>query len=171
VAIEGQDVDQFHRWRVYGSTVRIPLFAALATCLVVQTVSAQIIWDPAVFVPAAPTEYSIIEARFDVRGGCQDKFTTTVTGIFVRTGVVQTDCVIGPPPAKTSTVTTFGPLPAGSYTYEVYVDDGAGPVLHSAQPLVVAAVVPAAPTLSPSSLAVLALLLTGKAVLLLRRVS
>jgi hypothetical protein len=150
--------------------VRIPLFAALASCLFVQTVSGQITWDPAVFLPAAPNANSIVEARFEVFGGCQDDFTTTLAGAFVRTVVVQTGCIIGPPAITVFTSTTFGPLPAGSYTYEVYVDNGAGPVLHSSQPLVIAAVVPAAPALSPSSLAVLALLLTGVAFVVLRRV-
>jgi hypothetical protein len=149
--------------------VRIRVFAVLVTCAVAGTLSGQIAWDPAVFVPAAPDANDTVEARFEVFGGCNNDFTTVVTGAVVRTTVVQTDCVIGPPPFPVPVFTEFGPLPAGTYTYEVHVDLGAGPVLHSTQPLIIAAVIPAAPALSGASLGLLALILGGTAVVLLRR--
>jgi hypothetical protein len=145
------------------------VFVVLVTCVLAGTLSGQIVWDPAVFVPAAPDANDTIEARFEVFGGCNNDFTTVVTGDVIRTTVVQTGCVIGPPPFPVPVSTEFGPLPAGTYTYEVYVDEGVGPIQHSTQPLGIAAVIPAAPALSGVSLGLLALILGGTAVVLLRR--
>jgi hypothetical protein len=63
----------------------------------------------------------------------------------------------------------FGPLPAGSYTYEIYVDYGGAPTLRSTQPLVVAAVAPTVPALSPQMLALCAIALALAGVMIVQR--
>ena len=130
---------------------------------------AQIIWPPAVFTPAAPTEEDEIQALFTTFVHCNLDVTTVVIGATVRTTVNETGCVVGPPPVIAPYPAVFGPLPAGTYTYEIYVsNEGGPPVLRSTQPLVVAAVVPGVPALSGVALALMIGALTAVAVLALR---
>lgn len=64
--------------------------------------------------------------------------------------------MIGPPPVSQTARGVFGPLAAGTYTYEIYLqyEDEPPPLLElrSRQPLVVAASVPPVPTLVESTL-------------------
>lgn len=129
---------------------------------------AQVLTAPAVFSPAAPTEADEIMARFHVLGGCETETTTVVSGTVIRTTIVFTDCVIGPPLGPVPFRVFFGPIPAGTYTYEIR-QEGMLPELRSTQPLVIAAVAPPVPALSPHLLVVFGLALAGVALLVLRR--
>ena len=108
---------------------------------------------PAVFTPAAPTEHGLIRATFSVPGLCGTDSSTIVDGTTVRTTVALIGCVIGPPPFPQDLQVVFGPLPAGAYTYEIYLlfEEEETPELRSRQPLVVNALIPGVPTLLQSS--------------------
>ncbi|HEY0158771.1 MAG TPA: hypothetical protein VGF28_15920 [Thermoanaerobaculia bacterium] len=149
--------------------MRFRLLLALACCLSGHAVAAQTVWEPAIIRPATPRERDRIEAVFEILGGCRNEVATVVVGDVVRTTVTQSGCVIGPPPPIIPELAEFGPLPAGAYTYEIYVTTGGPPVLRSTQPLVVAAVAPTVPALSPGAYAVLAVSLIGVAFLALAR--
>lgn len=74
--------------------------------------------QPAVLTPGSPTPSDIITATFIV-WPCQRTVTTVVTGSLVTTTVTMPDCAFGTPPIIYDTA-TFGPLPVGVYTYEIY---------------------------------------------------
>ena len=64
---------------------------------------------------------------------------------------------------------TFGPLPAGTYTYLVYHQvESDPPTLVSTQTIVVSAFVPPVPTASEWALTALAVLLAGAGILGIR---
>ncbi|HEY0158772.1 MAG TPA: hypothetical protein VGF28_15925 [Thermoanaerobaculia bacterium] len=149
--------------------MRFRLLLALACCLSAHAVAAQIVWEPAIIRPATPRETDRIEADFEIFGGCDTEVATVIFGDVVRTTVTRSGCVIGPPPPIIVERAEFGPLPAGAYTYEIFVTSGGPPVLRSTQPLVVAAVAPTVPALSPRAYAVLALGMIGVALLALKR--
>jgi hypothetical protein len=143
--------------------------ALALTLLLASTVHAQVLTAPAVFSPAAPRETDEIRARFDVAGLCRFESTTVVAGTAVRTTTVITDCIVGPPQPLNHLEAVFGPLPAGTYMYEIYLDYGGGPELRSTQPLVVAAVAPAVPALSPHMLIACAIALAVAGLVIVRR--
>lgn len=127
-------------------------------------------------VPATPNSNDVIVAQLYATALCEATLTTTVTETVVRTEVLLYDCIGGPPPFNTIHETQFGPLAAGTYTYEVYsgVLNGAPPVLVDQQPLVVAPA-PAAsaevPTLGPAPLLLLGIAISIVAFISLRRVA
>ena len=104
--------------------------------LVTGQVKSQIIWPPVIFSPAAPTSQDRIEARFST--GCSALSEgTAVSGNVIRT-TVRLYCT-GLPGEAWEHVERFGPVPAGTYTYEViYTAPGSTPELRSQQPLVIA---------------------------------
>lgn len=122
--------------------------------------------------PASPTSSDTITATIDVAGNCDTASDTVVSGNVVRTTITYTVCYpVTPFPAQTSV--EFGPLAAGSYTYEVYVGfaDGPPPARDSEQPLTVAAAPAGAaiPALDNRAIAILTLALCAAAMLMLRR--
>jgi hypothetical protein len=150
--------------------MRRSVLVALTLMLVFSgALHAQLLTAPAIFSPAAPDENDEIRALFHVLGGCETEATTVVSGAFVRTTIVFTNCVIGPPPPIVPFEVFFGPIPAGTYTYEIFLEEGAGPELRSTQPLVIAAVAPTVPALSPPVLLLFGIALAGVALLVLRR--
>ena len=105
-------------------------------------------------VPSSPVANEVITARIEYPSGCSITTQTTVTGSVVRTDVTFLGCSGGPPPVPIVREVTFGPLPSGSYTYEVYfIDAGFPPVLEATLPFAVQAV--PVPTLSASALGLL----------------
>ena len=78
-----------------------------------------------VLTPPAPTTLDVITARFWVVACPNRIVTTVVTGSLVTTTVAYESCITVLPPAEETA--TFGPLPAGRYTHEVYIHDGGGP--------------------------------------------
>lgn len=122
--------------------------------------------------PPAPTSADVLFATIDVPGGCTITSSTTIAGSLVRTDVVISGCIVGPPPVPMTEVAHFGPLPAGSYTYQVFFrEEAAPPLLESELSLLIhPAREPAAvPALQPVALTVLATLLAIAAFPLLRR--
>ncbi len=133
------------------------------------TGAAQTVWPPAVFVPAAPTELDRIRADFDVPQAPNSN-TTTVTGTVVRTDVFLGPSVIGPPPTIVPYNAFFGPLAAGTYTYEIFLHYENGTVeLRSRQSLVVSAAPALVPALSQTVLGLLVASLAAAAMALLGR--
>src|SRR5687768_10881095 len=69
-----------------------------------------------------PTSNDVIIAGVPVSIICNYTATVTVQGNVVRvvmdTGLGR--CVLGPPPGPGQHIVGFGPLPAGTYTIEVY---------------------------------------------------
>ena len=135
--------------------------------------TAQIVVGPAVFTPASPRDVDLIRAEFGTPGGCGEQSTTTVTGMTIRTtvSVNLSGCIIGPPSYIAPALAFFGPLSAGTYTYELYEIDLSSPTqaprFVSRQRLVVAA--SSIPTLSPGILPLLMLALVGVAWFALRK--
>jgi hypothetical protein len=120
--------------------------------LLAATFAIDALAQPAVLTPAAPTSSDVITATFEVLPCPGRTVTTIVTGTLVTTTVAFDECVIVTPPVVHDT-TTFGPLPVGVYTYEIYYDDGGPdpPLLRSRQTFAVQA--PPIPSLSTWGLA------------------
>ena len=119
--------------------------------------------------PASPSSQDAINVTIDEVGLCLYIVTTSINGSSIRTDILQQGCFeAGAPPPTVQAFDRFGPLAAGTYTYDVYVNyEHTGPVLQSHQTIVV---VPAVPSLTEVGLAMLAVSLAAIACLLLRRV-
>ena len=138
----------------------------LAVVFVVTCSGAFAQFPPADFTPPNPTASDSIRARFLGFGGCDSTVTTVVSGNAVRTTVTYFSCTIFP--SYIDTFTSFGPLPAGTYSYEIiFVQDGSQ-FVRSTQALVVAPV-QNVPTLSSLALVLLSASLTLCAIYVLRR--
>lgn len=125
-------------------------------------------------VPAAPSSADLIAARVIFPGFCEATFTTTVTGTLVRTDVYVYGCIGGgPPPFDIVREAEFGPLMAGTYTYEVYAssDTFPTPQLIHQQSIVVtpAAAVAPVPALSGLQLVLFVIAISATALVVLRR--
>ena len=122
---------------------------------------------PAELTPANPTPADVITARFTVQPCANRSVSTVVNGSVVTTTVTMIGCVliVAPPVEETA---TFGPLPAGVYTYEIYTRfDTDPPTLRSTQQFAVAA--PPVPALSALGYAVLAAALALIGFVVMRR--
>lgn len=133
--------------------------SAFPSLVFAVSVSAGVTWPPATFSPANPTSANPIQATFTVPGGCGIDSSTFVVGAFVRTTVLLFGCGVGPPPFTVDETVVFGPLPANTYTYEIYFDAEFDlPELRSEQTLIVsAAAATDVPALSPIGIAILAI--------------
>jgi hypothetical protein len=123
--------------------------------------------------PASPTSNDEIIALIDVRGGCFVTSSTVVNGNSIRTDVLITDCAVGPPPFTVIHGAPFGPLPAGTYTYEVYTTtENDPPVLEAQLTIIVTAAAAAAavPALGQLGYGILTVLLVLTALVMVRRV-
>lgn len=141
---------------------------AALVCLCAVLLFTQPLRGGVTIAPAAPTSRDVVTAAIDVPVGCTVTTRTTTAGTVIRTDVAISGCIVGPPPFSLREEVVLGVLPAGTYTYEVYViDDGARPSLATRVPLVVAPV--AVPMLRDGSLAVLAVTLACAASLVVRR--
>src|SRR5262249_1267123 len=118
-----------------------------------RTATSQQVVGPATFTPGSPTAQDPIRATSSlIQAGCGTGSSTLLTGTVVRTTASVSGCLIGPPPSTSPLQSIFGPLPAGTYTYEIYeIYEGGPPQLISTQPLVVSAAIP---VLSPAVLSV-----------------
>ena len=127
--------------------------------------------EPVTFRPALPTDRDPITARIvALFGACNVEVATVVTSNVIRT-TLNFDFCESVPAFEFFAGAVFGPLPAGTYTYEVYYDDTSdseGPILLSSQALVVSAA-PAIPTLGSGAVLALTVLLAGISIVLLRR--
>ena len=114
---------------------------------------------PAVLTPGSPTSLDIITARFRVLDCSERTVTTVVTGSLVQTTVTVDECLIITLPLAEETA-TFGPLPVGQYTYEIYIRDSPTEprVLLSRQTFAVTA--PPIPALSTMGIAMMIAALT-----------
>lgn len=124
--------------------------------------------QPAVLTPASPTSSDIITATFIVVLCPDTTVATVVTGSLVTTTVTLDGCFPILPPLVNETA-TFGPLPPGIYTYEIYVDTEGPepPVLRSRQTFAVQA--PPIPSLSTWGVAVMAAALGLAALFVMKR--
>jgi len=125
------------------------------------------------FTPSSPTAADVVTARIRIMAPICGFFpVTVVNGNTIRTTIGLRGCVLGPPGTFPATVITqFGPVPAGSYTYEVYFQYETFPPEFSSQTTLVVADAPPPPipALDFSALAALALILSALGFLLLRR--
>ncbi len=111
----------------------------LLVLLVANEGGSQTVWGPAVFIPTSPTSQNGIVARFDIPWGCSGRASTVVAGSLVTTTVMIIGCITGPPTSPGLLDDDFGPLPAGTYTYEIYFVYQSSPTeFRSRQTLVVA---------------------------------
>ena len=134
------------------------------------TAQSQGVFTPAVFSPPTPTSLDEIEATFIVTGSCFVQNSTVVVGTTVRTTVSFRNCIIGSPGPALPEKATFGPLQAGTYTYEIYLTvDDSQPALVWQQPLVVTQPPPPIPIASVEGYTVLAAILAIVAAMVLRR--
>ena len=121
----------------------------------------------ATFVPAAPTDRDVIVANFLIQGGCTTTISTVVAGTTVRTTFSLSNCPVLPV-FLVPVHATFGPLPAGTYTYELYeILEGDPATLVSQQTLIVAATPAPVPALADGAgvLLLLGLVVVGMALL------
>lgn len=123
----------------------------LLCCVALSAVTLGQPFAAPVLSPSSPTERDLIEVairvlHFEV---CSHSLTTNVSGAVVRTTIHEFGCVPGPSPPIVYR-TTFGPLPPGTYSYEIYRTTDANPTphLHFQQVLNVARA-PAIPALTP----------------------
>lgn len=146
-------------------TIAILLLFVLAVPLVAQATA------PARFSPPTPTSLDRIRARFGVQTAYDLRSDSTlVAGSVVRT-TIHLESFSGLPPVFINTFADFGPLPAGTYTYEIYLRYPSGfTELRSSQPLVILdPPPPPVPTLSTLMIAVLATLLGVVGLFAIRR--
>jgi hypothetical protein len=124
--------------------------------------SAQTIVGPAVFSPTAPTnQNSIFSTVQFVSAVCSYSQATDVSGNVITLTITIYTC-LGGPSGSVPVAASFGPLPAGSYTFKVYwqfVGQPQPPTLAFQQSLTVTAAPPPVPALSPTSLLATALVL------------
>jgi hypothetical protein len=114
--------------------------------------------EAATITPAAPTAQDVITAAILV--GITATYgppSTSVTGNTVRT-YLPLISVLGGPIGLVPLSVRFGPLPPGTYIYEVYEVDSGTPFLISRQTVLVA---PAIPAMNHLSLFILALFLAA----------
>jgi hypothetical protein len=114
--------------------VRSSLAASCVIVFMPLLAAGQVVWPPAGLNPSSPTSADVIQATFSLPS-CTPVSTTTVDGFVVRTTVVLESCVFTDP-FQNIEVQTFGPLPPGNYTYEIYYVYYPGaepPVLRSTQ--------------------------------------
>jgi hypothetical protein len=125
---------------------------------------------PAVFIPANPDDNDEIEARIETTGLCISEVSVDVDGNVIRATVHYLGCILGPPNFPIIKEVEFGPLPAGTYTFEIEERfEGGPPTLRNTQTLVVAASIPAAPALSPAAMVLLALGMAGAALVVMKQ--
>lgn len=131
---------------------------------------AQGVIAQAVFTPAQPNAQNVIQAQSIIPSTCGLlDVETLVTGSTIQTTVFFGGCILGPPPPPLPVDAFFGPVPEGTYTYEVYVVFGSDPPsLFSTQPLVIAAAPAAIPTTSEWGRIALVLVLATLGVMLIR---
>lgn len=134
---------------------------------------AQGVIAQAVFTPAQPNAQNVIQAQSIIPSTCGLLgVETLVAGSTIRTTVSFGGCILGPPAPPLTVDAFFGPVPAGTYTYEVYVvwpEPGSDPpLLFSTQPLVIAAAPAAIPTTSEWGRIALGLALAIFGVMLIR---
>jgi hypothetical protein len=119
--------------------------------------------------PQPPLSDRPVTARIEYGTVCfEGHATTVVSGAIIRTTIAEEGCFPGPPPLTHTIETTFGPLPAGTYMFEIYQQSDVQPriLIHSQQLVIVGAQVPA---LDEYGLAGLAALLAIAAVVAIRR--
>jgi len=116
--------------------------------------------------PSTPTAADVVTARIEVPSGCSVTTNTSVLGNVVRTDVSITGCAVGPPPFPEFEEVTFGPLPAGTYTYQVFRQLGGPPFLYAEVPVLVQPL--AIPALDGAGLALFAVGVLLAALFLLR---
>jgi len=138
----------------------------LAVVFVFTCIGAFAQFPPADFTPPNPTASDSIRARFLGFGACESTVTTVVSGSSVRTTVNYFSCITIP--SYVDQFAVFGPLPAGTYSYEIIFVLDASQFVRSTQALVVAPV-QNVPTLSSLALALLSASLTVCALYVLRR--
>lgn len=133
-------------------------FALLFALVLPVVASGQTVWPPAQLAPPSPTEIDVIRATFTKPGTCDaTSISTVVIGTVIRTTVAGPCVTIDPPLYPGTASADFGPLPAGTYTYEIYFAFDDPPTLRSTQTIVVAAFVPPVPMMSGLSMMLLAL--------------
>jgi hypothetical protein len=113
--------------------------------------------EAATITPASPTSQDVINATIDVFSTTSYNFpSTSVSGNVIRTNLPVLGFDPGPPAFTAHIFVSFGPLPPGTYVYQVYnVFDGQ-PALLSQQTIIVA---PAIPTMNSFYLSILAIFL------------
>jgi hypothetical protein len=111
------------------------------------------------FAPPSPTEQDHIVAIIDVVSSTEYDFpSTSVSGNVIRTNLTILGFTTGPPPFPTHIFAIFGPLPQGTYTYQVYQAFQGQTILISQQTFVVA---PPIPVMNSLYLSILAILLAA----------
>lgn len=105
-------------------------------------------------------------ALIPVPGLCSPVVSTLRTGATVRT-TVQLKDLSGPPPFPRNAMAEFGPLPAGTYTYEVFIEPELGTPAFTTTFFVEA--VRIVPTLNDALLAALTFVLAAAAALRMTR--
>lgn len=121
--------------------------------------------------PPTTNDVIIAQIEFIQNGDCRITPTTVVNGNLIRTVVAVSNCT---PllPFLASVSTGFGPLPAGTYTYEAYVSYFGGPPFFVGRTTIVVRDPPVpVPTLDTTWLLLLAITLGALAIMTLRRVS
>lgn len=148
---------------------RSSVIAIWIVVLMPVLVAAQVPWPPASLEPAVPTSADVLQATFSIPS-CTPVSTTTINGSVVRTTTVLQSCIFTNP-FQNIEVHTFGPLPPGNYTYEIYFVYYPGtdpPVLRSTQAFAVGEA-PAVPLTTPLGSVLLAAALVAASMFAITR--
>jgi hypothetical protein len=131
----------------------VKTYALLSLALVFAALHAE---ATTTFAPPSPTAQDGITAIIDVPSSAvYDTPSTSVIGNMIRTNLPVLSFVLGPPVFITHAFASFGPLPPGTYTYQVYEVYQGQSVLLSQATIVVAPAIPAMNSLYLSILAIL----------------
>jgi hypothetical protein len=135
---------------------------ALTFCLVVVRAEAA-----TTITPVAPSAQDVITAIIDVPNTSTfGRPSTTVTRNTIRTDLPLISVIGGPPPIAVQIYESFGPLPPGTYVYEVDETSNGHSLLISQQMIVVA---PAIPAMNHVWLSILAVFLAAIACFAIER--
>jgi hypothetical protein len=112
----------------------------------------------ATLTPAVPTAQDVIIATIPVGGATSfSASSTSISGNLIRTNLTIVGFDGGPPVGPSTQIATFGPLPTGTYTYQVYTIYQGQATLLSQQTIIIA---PAIPAINGLGLAILVMCLT-----------
>jgi hypothetical protein len=157
---------------ITGCSLRVmrALFITLF-CLAPVFSGGQPVGTPAVLTPPNPTSIQTVAATFSLTGCPVLSESTTVAGATVTTVMSASSCVIATP-APTQWTERIGVLPAGVYTYEVYVryDQSNTLTLLSRQVFVVTQALTQVPALSLFHLLMLWIVLSCISIVMMRQI-
>lgn len=142
------------------------LRAIICVCLVAIATRSEA--EITSLLPATPTSQDVIRVTISYQNiGCVAGASTVIAGSTIRTEISLRGCAYLPP--VTGTIEErFGPIPPGTYTYEVYTELAGATILNDRRTLVVAEAPAPVPALGGTASVLLLVVICAVAMLRLK---